>query len=159
MNRDLSPFIAEASLIFLAEWEGLAEWGEARAVTPAALLDWSSRIEHNWGKFRGYNGAAATASRRSLSISYNPFACNDMEDELLLDLALHEMAHLFCNWFITPDPVKEDCGHDWRWQNVCAVIGCAWVSCTTDERRWAYIKAAKQERILRKMKRALLRAA
>lgn len=154
--RDLQPFVVEASAIYLAEWEGLAEWAVTREVTPASLLAWMGSIEHKWGRYkRSLSGTYATASRTVPIISYNPHACELMDDELLLDLVLHEMGHLFCNHFITPDPHVQDCGHDYRWQNVGAVVGYAWVGCTSDTRRRDYIKAAKRERVLRSMRRAL----
>lgn len=157
--RDLQPFVAEASAIYLAEWEGLAEWAAAREVTPASLLAWMGKIEHKWGRFRRNSGTNATASRTSPIISYNPHTCEWMDDELLLDLVLHEMGHLFCNHFITPDPRTRDCAHDYRWQNVGATVGYAWVGCTYDHRRKSYIKDAKRERLMRSMARALKKAA
>lgn len=157
-NRDLTPFVAQAQAIYLTEWEGLRPWARTREVTPASLLDWMGQVRHEWGNYRGFTSAAATASRKALHISYNPHACNSMEDELLLDLVLHEMGHLFCNWFITGG-AERDCGHDWRWQNVGAIVGYAWVSCTTDVRRRAYIKAAKEQRLLRSLERALEKVA
>lgn len=72
--RNLQPFVAEASAIYLAEWEGLAEWTKAREVTPASLLAWMSTIDHRWGKFRR-GSVNATASCDSPTISYNPHAC------------------------------------------------------------------------------------
>jgi hypothetical protein len=152
---DLQPFVAEASAIYLAEWEGLAEWATHREVTPISLLAWMGSINHHWGNFRTPWGRYATASRVSPTISYNLLALRQMDDELILDCVLHEMGHLFCNHFITPDPDIEDCGHDYRWQNIGAVVGYAWVGCTEDSRRRLYIKAAKRERVLRSMKRAL----
>jgi hypothetical protein len=158
-RASLDELVAEASAIYLTEWEGLAQlvqrvtegkhFGPSE-VTPANLLEWLGQIRHDWGRHRSAGCNHAYADGRKQRIVYNPHHCMMSDREMNLDLVLHEMGHLFCSWYI-----DHDSGHDYRWQNVGAIVGYAWVGSTGDERRRLYIAAAKKERVLRSMRRKL----
>lgn len=156
---NLNELVAEASAIYLAEWEGLADWVRRcpsgkhfgpSEVTPMNLLEWLGGISHSWGKHRGDGCTYAYAQGKKQRVVYNPHFCQRADKELLLDLVLHEIGHLFCSWYI-----DDEAWHDYRWQNVGAIVGYAWVGSTGDERRRLYIAAAKKERVLRSMKMKL----
>jgi predicted SprT family Zn-dependent metalloprotease len=154
---DLTPIISEAGTIYLKNWDGLRWCCRKRAVTQAEVMKWLLAVSHEWKVVQpGGIGHHATAYYQRQSIRYNQKYLLQLEQRsveeqhtMLLDLVLHELGHLFTYYF------NGTTGHDYTWQQVGLTVGYAWVGCTTDRRRMAYIREAQKTALLRRMERAI----
>jgi hypothetical protein len=138
VDARLEAILAKCVVIYVTKHKELAGLRTKTPVTPESLMAWAQNIGHM--ESPRMTNSHALAYYQQQEIRYNPTYVASASDDMLEDLVLHEMGHLF-TWYF-----QQTIGHNRDWQRVGYIVGYVPVGCTTNENRefWSPAFAARR---------------